>query len=80
MSVVLPAPFGPMRAWRAPAWTSSDTPSMATKPRKLWRNPSVLRALDVVIRWPPSSRQPPRQPAMTALEAAHQPAGREQAP
>ena len=32
ISVVLPAPFGPISAWRAPAATFSETSLVATKP------------------------------------------------
>src|SRR4051794_25254432 len=34
ISVVLPAPFGPMSAWISPAWTSRPTASVATTPPK----------------------------------------------
>src|SRR5215470_2912154 len=36
MSVVLPAPFGPISAWRAPFWTASETLSVATIPPKFF--------------------------------------------
>src|SRR5439155_10800920 len=34
MSVVLPAPLGPINAWTSPLFTSSDTSSVATTPTK----------------------------------------------
>src|ERR1700687_5772911 len=42
-SVVLPAPFGPIRPWIAPFSTSSDTPSTARTPPK-WRWTSSSRS------------------------------------
>src|ERR1043165_591459 len=41
MSVVLPAPFGPIRAWRAPFWTASETLSVATMPPKFFSSALV---------------------------------------
>ena len=34
ISVVLPAPFGPINAWRAPRWTSRVTSLVAARPPK----------------------------------------------
>src|ERR1041385_8949524 len=41
MSVVLPAPFGPISAWRAPFWTARVTSSVATMPPKFFSSPLV---------------------------------------
>src|SRR3954469_11832555 len=41
MSVVLPAPFGPIRAWRTPFWTASETLSVATIPPKFFSSALV---------------------------------------
>src|ERR1051325_3180672 len=41
ISVVLPAPFGPISAWRAPFWTASETSSVATMPPKFFSSPLV---------------------------------------
>src|SRR5712692_1716405 len=42
-SVVLPAPFGPIKPWIDPSTTSSDTPSTACTPPK-WRRTSSRRS------------------------------------
>src|SRR3954470_7338771 len=41
MSVVLPAPFGPISAWRAPFSTVRETLSVATMPPKFFASPLV---------------------------------------
>src|SRR3954463_16067790 len=41
MSVVLPAPFGPISAWRAPFSTVRETLSVATMPPKFFSSPLV---------------------------------------
>src|ERR1700694_5437044 len=54
-SVVLPAPFGPMRPWIDPFSSSSDTPSTARTPPK-WRWTSSRR------RSTGPGTRPPRRP------------------
>src|SRR5438552_8007632 len=44
ISVVLPAPFGPMMACSSPAGTSSVMPSEATTPPKRLLNPSICKS------------------------------------
>src|ERR1700675_3744333 len=44
MSVVLPAPFGPITACRRPTWHSSDTPFTAARPPNRRRSPAVRKA------------------------------------
>jgi hypothetical protein len=41
MSVLLPAPFSPMRAWTCPAWSSKVTPSSAMVAPKRFSIPST---------------------------------------
>ena len=41
MSVVLPAPFGPISAWRAPVSTVSDTSLVAVMPPNCLTSPLV---------------------------------------
>src|SRR5690242_429828 len=51
-SVVLPAPFGPIRPWIDPCSTSSDTPSTArTPPKCRWM--SSRRRSTGAREWPP---------------------------
>ena len=44
MTVVLPAPFGPISAWRAPFSTLSETSLAATMPPKRFSRPMVSSA------------------------------------
>src|SRR5215475_10727915 len=67
-SVVFPAPFGPMRARRSPARTSSPTPFTARRPPKSLVTPSSLSASSATAR----SSAPP------APQGTHQAAGREE--
>src|SRR5262245_42705790 len=41
LSVVLPAPLGPISAWRAPRSIASDTPLVAIVPSKRFSSPTV---------------------------------------
>src|SRR6476619_214056 len=41
ITVVLPAPFGPIRAWRAPFSTESDTSFVAMMPPNCFTSPCV---------------------------------------
>ena len=43
MSVLLPAPFSPTRAWISPPCTSKDTVSLATTPGKAFVMPRTER-------------------------------------
>ena len=43
ITVVLPAPFGPISAWRAPFSTASETSCAATMPPKRFSRPMVSR-------------------------------------
>jgi hypothetical protein len=43
ITVVLPAPFGPINAWRAPFSIASETSCAATMPPKRFSNPLVSR-------------------------------------
>src|SRR5271154_3929592 len=43
ITVVLPAPFGPIKAWRAPFSTASDTPCAAGMPPKRFSSRMVSR-------------------------------------
>src|SRR5215217_2201087 len=45
MKVVLPAPLGPINAWRAPCSSLNDTLSVATRPPKRLTRPFVSRAI-----------------------------------
>ena len=47
--VVLPAPFGPIRAWIVPRWMRSETSLTARKSPKLLLRPSVTRMSSVLI-------------------------------
>ena len=47
--VVLPAPFGPIRAWIVPRLTRSDTSLTARKSPKLLLRPSVTRMSSSLI-------------------------------
>ena len=47
-SVVLPAPFGPISAWRAPRSMFSDTLSVATKPPKRFTSPWVRSTTSLI--------------------------------
>src|SRR6266851_8313397 len=51
-SVVLPAPFGPIKPWIEPCSTSSDTPSTARTPPKCRWTLSRRRSTDIST-WPP---------------------------
>src|SRR5712691_9309045 len=51
-SVVLPAPFGPIRPWIDPCSTSSDTPSTARTPPKCRRRSSRRRSTGARARPP----------------------------
>src|SRR3954451_10814136 len=44
ITVVLPAPFGPIRAWRAPCSILSETPATAAMPPKCFSRPTVSSA------------------------------------
>src|ERR1700674_217106 len=52
-SVVLPAPFGPIRPWIDPCSTSSDTPSTARTPPKCRWTFSRRRSTTSIPSWPP---------------------------
>src|SRR5258706_14276422 len=52
MSVVLPAPFGPMMAWTWPISQASDTSLTAASPPKWRDNPRVCRIASVIDRTP----------------------------
>src|ERR1700674_64011 len=52
-SVVLPAPFGPIRPWIDPCSTSSDTPSTARTPPKCRWTLSRRRSTNSIPSWPP---------------------------
>src|SRR5262245_59678725 len=41
ITVVLPAPFGPIRAWRAPCSILSETPATAAMPPTCFSRPTV---------------------------------------
>src|SRR5713226_6187509 len=41
ITVVLPAPFGPIKAWRAPFSIRSETPLTAAMPPKCFSRPTV---------------------------------------
>src|SRR5512143_534780 len=49
MSVVLPAPLGPTRAWRVPRWSSSDTSRAASRPPKRRPSRCVARMASVTL-------------------------------
>src|ERR1700712_4123031 len=59
ISVVLPAPFGPMMACNSPAATSSTTSSEASTPPKRLVSPSILSSGSATVR----SRQQAVDPA-----------------
>src|SRR5215471_11373944 len=44
ITVVLPAPFGPIKAWRAPFSILSETPATAAMPPKCFSRPTVSSA------------------------------------
>src|SRR5438270_8278315 len=62
-SVVLPAPFGPIKPWIVPCSTSSDTSSTACTPPK-WRRTSTRRSST------DSGSRPPRWPHERKAAAA----------
>jgi hypothetical protein len=45
MTVVLPAPFGPIRAWRAPCFTCSERSRVTFSPPKDFSRPFVSSAI-----------------------------------
>src|SRR4051812_31682180 len=67
ISVVLPAPFGPMTAWISPGRTSSETPSVTASPPKRLRNPSRRRIGSATAR-----AQQADQPAAQEQHGQHQ--------
>src|SRR5688572_30041496 len=52
MSVVLPAPFGPISACTSPRVTSNVTPSVATTPPKRFCRPSMRRSSSAILLCP----------------------------
>src|SRR3546814_5996936 len=52
MSVDLPAPLGPMRAWIPPGRTVRSTPSVACSAPKAWRRPCSSSSASVMARLP----------------------------
>src|SRR6267378_8056835 len=62
MSVVLPAPFGPMIACVSPCTTSRSTPSVACKPPNLFASPRIARSGSATA--PSGVRHEPEQPAL----------------
>src|SRR5579862_2640309 len=48
-TVVLPAPFGPIRAWISPCRTRKDTPSTATNPLKDFARACVSRITSLLF-------------------------------
>src|SRR5476651_2671317 len=63
MSVLLPAPFSPMRAWTSPRRTVKSTPCRALTPGKLFARPRISRSVfwSVAIYRLPESILPVRQ-------------------
>src|SRR5512132_4587980 len=60
MRVVLPAPLGPMSAWRAPRSTLSDTSVQAEMPPKFLCSPAVSSATGMSAAFPEHAAQPRR--------------------
>src|SRR5262245_62710971 len=54
ITVVLPAPFGPIKAWRAPFSILSETPATAAMPPKCFSKPTVSSTTGMAQR--PSGR------------------------
>ena len=70
MSVLLPAPFSPTRAWISPPRTPKVTPSLATTPGKAFVMPRTERRgavamIDVRVRILPVNGGRPRAPGTT---------------
>src|SRR5512136_1627756 len=57
-SVVLPAPFGPMRPCTSPTPTSSEAPSTAARPPKVRRTPCRLSSMGLPARPQPGAHPP----------------------
>src|SRR5438552_17174057 len=62
MSVVLPAPFGPMIAWVSPSVTARSTPSVARRPPNLFASPRIARSGSATAL--AGLRHEPEQPAL----------------
>src|SRR5256885_12226254 len=62
MSVVLPAPFGPMTAWVSPSGTARSTPSVARRPPNLFASPRIARSGSATAR--SGLGHEPEQPAL----------------
>src|ERR1700719_2855532 len=71
ISVVLPAPFGPMMACISPGMTSSVTSSVTTRLPKLLRKPSRRSTGSGMT-------GPPPEPDAKGVQTTDQPAAREQ--
>src|SRR5262249_46031371 len=68
ISVVLPAPLGPISAWISPSRTSRSTPSVATSPPKRLRRLRTDRSGSVMAR---SEAEAPEQSVEPALREEH---------
>src|SRR5581483_10508609 len=60
MSVVLPAPLGPITAWISPSSSSSESWSTAARPPKRFESASTRSSGSAIAR-PPRRRQEPAQ-------------------
>src|ERR1700687_892972 len=48
ISVLFPAPFGPIKACRTPRWTSSETLSTAASPPKTFLSPVAFKPRSII--------------------------------
>src|SRR3982074_2549250 len=71
ISVVLPAPFGPITACSSPGITSSVTPSVTRRPPKFLVSPS-MRSTGSATADPPQPRRDPEQPAAREHRDQHE--------
>ena len=60
MTVVLPAPLGPISAWRAPFSILSDRPATAVRPPKCFSRPTVSSTAAMVSALRPAGPRPER--------------------
>src|SRR5260370_206942 len=61
ISVLFPAPLGPITACRTPRWTSSETLSTAASPPKTFLSPLALKPPSIIRHLRKKTGQPTRE-------------------